>query len=256
MRGLIAMIHPEHRDMADADAAVVSAFSDQPEQMAALVMLPIEVILNAEHRRKSGMTISTAMALLVQAAAAMLLLGSSLVRRATLIRTRLEHLHLPPGEGRAGEVRWPSDTVKSRKPVVAHLSAWKVHLLRIYLKHYRPVLLGKENGFLFPARRSDSRDGHLKPAQLAKRIQDVVRDNLGIALRCHQWRKVLGEILFQHTNDPALVRAILGHSAHSSSTARYIRDLESRHASRSVDEALGALLGEVITGANLKGTRK
>jgi len=128
--------------------------------------------------------------------------------------------------------------LKNDKPYRASVSGWRLQLLDIFIEHYRPVLLIGETSYLFPHRRSHSATRHRQPANLALSLKKVVREEIGLPVRHHLWRKIMGGFLLRATNDIMVLRYALGHSDNSQSTKLYVDELRSLWASRKLDEVM------------------
>ena len=243
-RDLLGTLPRSPDEMSEVDAEIVNPILTDPEQVTRIIELPLRVIAAVEAERKRNGTVTEAMALRAETAIILILILSMAPRRGTIARTRIAHITWPRRKGANGSVYWPPLVVKNRKALRAELSPWKLRLLRLHLKHYRPTLGDQSNPYLFPGRRLGNRDGFRSPQCVAENLQKLIWTELGLKIRTHLWRKIMAGFLMNETEDERAVRELLGQSPNSPSTHRYVQQLKSLWASRRVDRALTDLVGE------------
>jgi hypothetical protein len=176
----------------------------------------------------------------VQTAIILLLEQTIVPRLGTLARTRLDrHLIRPRTRGGAGRVIYDPQDTKTGQPVQAELVSWKVRLIDIYVRWYRPVLAsGPHDEWLFPG---DSPARGKGRGAIAAQTRELVDDRLGVRINFHLLRKIFGSWLLMHTKDKDMVGALLGH-ADGSTVTRLYAELQAAWAAEALDQTLEKLL--------------
>lgn len=227
--------------MSEEDRTRLAQFHD-PEAMARLVSLPAGIIEAAEERRRRKLLITVEMALDVEAAVMCLIEQTLPVRLSTLARTDITlNLDLPSRRGAPGLLSYRADQTKTRKAIQAELAPWKVELLRLHLRHYRPLLTtDNANPHLFPGARPGT---HKTLGAVSRRCCAFVRDWLGCTINMHLWRKLMGGYLLLQTRNMELVETLLGHSRGSRATKVYV-EMQTRWAAAELDTHVTRLIDQ------------
>lgn len=203
----------------------LAQFAD-PRAVSRLLSYPWALIddLEAERKRRQGVTHE--MALKAMSAIAVAILTTLPLRRGSLdILKWDEHIILPPKVGQ-GRLALAAHEVKNRRDLAAPLSPAVVDILRLYRRHYRPVLTNDTgNRHVFP---SANGDGPRQLGQLATNIVTRIRASTGLVVNLHLFRHLMATLALAkaaETVDMAkaatLVEGLLGATPGSRVTGRY-----------------------------------
>lgn len=218
---------------------------DDPAAIQRLISLPRLVMDELERIRRKAVqaketeTVTRDMALDALVAIAVLLLTTLPVRRGNLIAMEMEkHLRFSLRKQAPGVMAFEGHEVKNNRPLSAGLAPWKVRLIKLYLRYYRPLLCERGNPYLFPAAAGM---GHKGGENFSAVVCDRIRERAGVEMNLHLFRHLMGTILLQQNpENTAIVERLLGQVAGSRSTRRYA-ELASRWASAYADGVLDAL---------------
>jgi hypothetical protein len=195
---------------------------DDPAVFAKLVCLPEHVFAELEKRRGSAGAVTPAMALEAEAAIGVLILLSVPVRRSTLARTHLvNNIRWPQGRRGTATLHYSAqEETKTGRSSSAILAEWKAHMLKLYRRHYQPLLTqDRDNAFLFPALAGPA---HKSVGALAETITKMILRRTGLRMNLHLFRHLVGtKILADDPTNTALVQSILGHAPGSKQTIVY-----------------------------------
>ena len=193
---------------------------DDPANLERLISLPEWLMSELERKRRRTDKATYDMALDALTAIAVLLLTSLPVRRSNLVAMKIdEHLRFPSRKQDPGIMAFDGWEVKNKMPLSAALKPWKVHLIRTYLKHYRPLLCEPGNPYLFPAKTGM---GHKGGENFAAVVCTRIHERAGVEVNLHLFRHLMGTILLQvNPENYAIVERLLGHAAGSKATKRY-----------------------------------
>jgi integrase len=200
-----------------------------PELMAALVRLPIEVV-----KRKSARLKPYRRALEVETALMVQILLMVPLRVGNLARLDLDR-HLGRfGKDRGYFVTIPRHEVKNDVELRIPLSDETSRLIDIYISKYRPALLGEPSSALFPGR-----DGGAKCVRSTSgNISKFLMRELGIAFNAHLFRHLAAyNYLRRFPGDYETVRQLLGHKLLETTKAFYC-GLENEAAFRRFSEII------------------
>jgi site-specific recombinase XerD len=208
-----------------------------------LLTLPDKLLMQAEGRRKKGQPIRYRDALDVAVAVALLIEFTKPLRLGNLVELRLDWLRLPERRGEPGSLAVPAYKVKNDEPLFATLSAHKVSILQLFIKHYRKYLTNQPNSpYLFP---SQADDKHKTEGCFSRLIVGRVHAMTGLVINVHLLRGITAALLYRRTRNLDDVRALLGHSKDSDAHEFYLY-LTQRIASMVLDEAIEAEIGETM----------
>ena len=132
-----------------------------------------------------------------------------------------------------------SDDVKNHVKLNYVLGTRFMKLYRLYIDHYRPLLVGKHNtSALFISRTGRTKN----PAELAAQLQSFIKDGTGLRMNIHLFRHLTGYIFLRHyPGEYEPVRQLLGHKNVKTTIAFYVVLEEDATFKR-----YGAILDELI----------
>jgi hypothetical protein len=217
-------------------------FTD-PLAVSRLFSYPWAVFDALEPERKRRKAPTREMALKAMSAIAVALLTLLPLRRGSLRLVEWDdHLALPPRDGQ-GRLSLPGHLVKNNRDLAAPLPAELVRILKLYRRHYWPLLGGSDaNPYVFPAAGGDGpRDG----GGLAKNVLTRLTAATGLTMNLHLFRHLMATLALAKATEStdmakaaALVEGLLGATPGSRVTRRYA-ELSSWMAARWLDHAVG-----------------
>jgi integrase len=165
-----------------------------------------------ERRRRDAVRVALAIA-------AAILLNIPL-RAANLAGLRLDrHLQFV---GDRAFLRISPDETKNAVAIEAEIPPRLAGQLDIYVKRYRPHLIGAPTPWLFPGEAGARRPS----GSFGQQISDFVAREAGVVMTPHQFRHLAAKLyLDQHQDGCETVRRLLGHKS-LETTMRYYRELE------------------------------
>jgi integrase len=213
-----------------------------PQNIGVLSEFPRRLMKQIEAERRARRTtptpVTVEMALDAYVAVAVAILLSLPLRRANLVRLRLDkHIRLPVGREREGRMLIPEEEVKNDRPLMAVLKAPLVEMIQTYRDRYRPVLgaAAARSPYLLPAPKGT---GHRSLGNVATLIRNRVHRHTGLRLNLHLYRHLMACLFLK--DDPAqsaAVSALLGHAPGSIATTRYA-EIDSLWAAEHADRIL------------------
>jgi site-specific recombinase XerD len=132
-----------------------------------------------------------------------------------------------------------SDDVKNKVTLNYVLGGRFMKLYRLYVNHYRPLLVGEhQTSALFISRTGRTKN----PAELAAKLQSFIKDGTGLRMNVHLFRHLTGYIFLRHfPGQYEPVRQLLGHKSIKTTIAFYVGLEEDATFKR-----YGAILDELI----------
>jgi integrase len=232
LKVLRRQVDPGKGDMTERNRMRLRVFDD-PVNVKRLVNLPESIKRSITRQSNSGYNCAvhaqSALAIAIELVAPMRaknLAGLRLDRH--LVRSRpgpsaVVHLVIQPGE------------VKNTNPLEFELPPDVVHLLKLYLEKFRPLLVTDGSSYLFPARHG----GAKTPAQLAEQIKRTIKNATGLTVNAHLFRHLCAFLYLKaHPGDYETVRLLLGHKS-LATTVRAYCGLERCDAVRRYDSLIG-----------------
>ncbi|EKV26567.1 hypothetical protein C882_2279 [Caenispirillum salinarum AK4] len=198
---------------------------------------PYRQFEDLERSRRAGRPVTKAKARLAEVAIAHLILCTLPVRSQNLKAIDLDrHIIMPVKRNGPGVLYFDGREVKNKRAIMAELNPEKMALLKAYIRHYRPVLVGnKDNRFLFGGRTNRS-----PLASLPRRLTRTVWRLLGLEVTAHFYRHLMSTILFRSSpRDYRTVQGLLGHARGSESTemdAEFEVEYAARELHRAIEE--------------------
>jgi integrase len=169
--------------------------------------------------------------LTVQRALAIELLLVAPMRMKNLGGLRIDRHFVVTRDGNRRDFRLviPREEVKNIVPLDYPLPAETIKLLELYVRRYRPLLLGKRRTTaLFPG----SINGHVHPTTLSCAITRIVQRYTGILMHVHAFRHLAAKLFLErHPHRYDLVALLLGHRS-IETTRKYYCALEMQAVSR------------------------
>lgn len=217
---------------------------DDPAAFADLVSCSEWVMGRLEEtrrRRRPKKDATVSMAREAEGAIANLLLCSLPERRQGLGTLHLDrNFRWPSVKGGTATLTYEADQRKTDGVSGVVLPPWKVRLLEIYVRHYRPLLAAdSKNRYLFPGREVRTADRPKTLGKLASTVVTMVRRETGLIINLHLYRHLMGAVLYREHGDIAKVEQLLGHSRGSRATQKYV-ELSRKWAAAALDELTDA----------------
>jgi integrase len=188
---------------------------DDPRNIRRLLDLPRQLV------ERSGGLPDAAAARLVQSALAIAILLAAPLRLRNLAQLNLHRHVVRTGRGARASVRLviEREETKNREVLDYPLPNEAVRLLDRYLRHHRRhLLVGEDQGWLFPGLAGRARE----QGGLAKQIQKAVRAHTGLVVHVHLFRHLAGKLsLLVDAGNYEQVRRLLGHRSITTTTTFY-----------------------------------
>jgi integrase len=164
---------------------------DDARNVGALLHLPTRLL--AEARKHQKPTLKDA--LLVQTALCVELLLMTQLRIANLAGLDIDrHIIFSRRRGGPVHIAIPKEEVKNEMEIEGELPASAVHLLDVYLKIYRPLLLRVPSRWLFPGEGAD----HKYTNGLSVQIKTTIASKTGLQVNPHLFRHIGGKLYLDH----------------------------------------------------------
>lgn len=210
-----------------------------PENVARLISLPAQIMHGLEQDRRKTGKVTHLMACRARTAVAISVLTCLPIRRANLVAIKLgQHLTAPASKTAPMHLQFAPHEVKSQRAIGAPVRASVRDVIELYLKHYRPVLIGNADaGYLLTV---DGGHAPVTGSNLANAVSALIRDEIGLSVNIHLFRHLMAAIILrQNPGQYEAVRALLGHSKDSRVTELYA-EIETEIAAQVLDEAITA----------------
>lgn len=191
------------------------------ENVARLVSLPAGVFHQLEERRRKG-PVTLLMACKARTAIAIAILTMLPVRRANLCSIEInKQLVLPSLRQDQARMAFAPQEVKNKRSVGCVVSEDMRTLLDLYVKYYRPIIVGNNptmSAFLLATQSGMPVTG----GALSNNIRALVKAETGLTVNVHLFRHVMAAVILRaHPGQLDTVRALLGHSNDSRVTQLY-----------------------------------
>ena len=234
--------------MSEIDRRRLAPFLNDVRNMAVLVSIPEWEFENLEtERRRNGGFATHDMALRAESAIAVLIEETLPVRWGDLRHTMID-ANIIRSTRRNGPGTLHYKIRKTGRHGVTDaqgtLAPWKMRLIDLYTKHYRPRLIEGDpsNPYLFPGAVPGEPKSH---GQLGHQVTAMVRDWTGHYVNPHLWRKLMGGYLYHVTKDLKLVAALLGHTPDSQATRVYV-EIQTAFAVAELDDHVARLAQQAM----------
>jgi len=192
---------------------------DDERKFGMLLALPDVIMGELERARRRNGKVRFVDARLAWLALAIELLNTLPIRRKTLVKIQPGRNLLKPKGGQPKLLVYANQE-KSGNLLEARLTDRTWRIIKLYLRHYRPKLIGADRGsYLFPGRRG----GHMAPQGVAGAITGLVKEWIGVHVNPHLWRHLMSSKLGEVTGRVEDAERLLGHSLDSRATKRYAR---------------------------------
>ncbi|WP_404384384.1 tyrosine-type recombinase/integrase [Caenispirillum salinarum] len=220
--------------MTAANRRRLAQFNDK-HVLQSFILWPYRQFEDLERARRAGRPVTEAKARLAEVAVAHLILCTLPVRSQNLKTIDLKrHIIMPVKRNGPGVLYFEGHEVKNKRSIMAELSPEKMALLKIFLRHYRPVLVkDKGNSFLFGGRTNTA-----PLVSLSRRLPRTIRRLLGLEVTTHFYRHLMSTILLRsNPGGHRTVQGLLGHR-HGSESTEYYAEFEVEYAAQELQNAL------------------